>query len=101
MFKEARYCPQSSKGGIKRSIEVRASSWESLLVNFLSGILYLSEVEKEVYNGGKFSGFSPRRIKGVLKGEKLKAIGTQIKGVTWHDLEIKKEGEKVESHSII
>lgn len=90
MFKEARYRSLNSKKTTERNIKVTASGWESLLVNFLSEVLYLSEVQKEAYDKGKFYIFSPRQIKGELKADKLKSIGTQIKGVTWHNLEIKK-----------
>ena len=66
----------------------------SLLVDFLSEVLYLSEVNWEVYQKIQFKKFTEKEIEGILSGKKLKGIGVIVKGVTYHDLDIrqKKDG---------
>jgi SHS2 domain-containing protein len=93
MFESAKYEPAFAEATagkeIKKEIKVSSLDLPSLLVDFLSEVLYLSEVNKEVYNRIGFKKFSDKRIEGILLGKKLKRIGVVIKGVTYHDLEIK------------
>lgn len=78
-------------GDIKRNIKISSYDLASLLVDFLSEILYFCETKKEVYQDIIFKKFSNKEIEAVLIGGRLKKIGTQIKGVAYHNLEIKKE----------
>lgn len=92
MFEGARY--EGEEKEIKREIKVSSQDLPSLLVNFLSEVLYLSEVNQEVYNQIQFKRFTDRKIEGVLLGKKLKRMGIVIKGATYHNLDIqqKKDG---------
>jgi len=67
----------------------------SLLVDFLSEVLYLSEVNREVYQKIQFKKFTDKEIEGILSGKKLKRRGVIIKGVTYHDLDIKQRKDKI------
>jgi SHS2 domain-containing protein len=88
MYKGAGYKGEGEK--IKREIEISSIDLPALLVDFLSEVLYLTETEQEVYQKIKFQECAEKKIKAVLIGQKLKKIETQIKGVTYHDLEIKR-----------
>lgn len=92
MFEGARY--QEEEKEVKREIKVSSQDLPSLLVNFLSETLYLSEVNQEVYNQAQFKKFTDKEIEGILLGKKLKRMGIVIKGVTYHNLDIqqKKDG---------
>lgn len=79
---------------IKREIQVKSVDLKGLLVDFLSEVLYLSQVNKEVYNRIEFRKFSDQEIEGVLFGQKVKSFGEDIKAVTHHDLEIKQKEDK-------
>ena len=92
MFEGARY-----KGGgkeTKRRIKVSSLDLPSLLVDFLSEALYLSETSWEVYHKVQFKEFKDNNLEAILTGKKLERMGIQIKGVTWHDLNLhqKKDG---------
>lgn len=89
MFESAKYKKEEG-GRIRREIKVSSQDLPSLLIDFLSEVLYLSEVNHEIYNKIQFKKFSDKNIKGILSGKKLKRIGVQIKGVTYHNLDIKK-----------
>ena len=71
-----------------RDVEIKSSSLETLLVDFLSEVLYLTQVNKEVYNKIKFEEFSDIKIKAKLYGKKAESFGEDIKGITYHDLTI-------------
>jgi len=86
MFESARY--EGGDKEIKREIKISSLDLPSLLVDFLSELLYLCEVNKEVYFQIQFKKFSDKEIEGILIGKKLKRMGVHIKGVTYHDLDI-------------
>jgi len=78
---------------VKRKIKIQSPDILQLLVDFLSEVLYLSETENEVYSDIKFEKFLDNTLEGELFGRKIKKKELIIKGVTYHDLEIKeKEG---------
>lgn len=84
---------KSKKLKVKRKISVKSMDLNALLVDFLSEILYLSQVNKEVYNNVKFSKFTDTELKGELSGNKIESFGEDIKAATYHGLEIKKNKE--------
>jgi len=73
---------------IKRKINIKSLDLRALLVDFLSEVLYLSQVNHEVYNNVKFTKFSDIELKGELIGHKVESFGEDIKAVTHHDLDI-------------
>lgn len=82
------------KEKIKREIEIKSIDLQTLLVDFLSEALYLSQVNKEIYFDINFEKFSDAKLKGKLIGQKVERFGEDIKAVTHHDLDIgqKKDG---------
>lgn len=83
---------------IKRKIKIKSLDLSSLLVDFLSEILYLSQVNKEVYKEVKFKKFSDNEIEGEVFGQKVKRFGEDIKAVTYHGINVhKREGKPWEA----
>ncbi len=76
-------------------IMVQSEDLLSLLVDFLSEINYLNEINQEVYYRIKFDKFSDTELEAELSGYKVKRFGLQIKGVTFHDLDVsqKQDGQ--------
>lgn len=88
------YQPQEK---VKRQIKIKSPDLSALLVDFLSEVLYLTQVNKEVYNDIKFKKFEDPstssgqvELEGELSGQKIERFGEDIKGVTYHGLDIKK-----------
>ncbi|MCX5922321.1 MAG: archease [Candidatus Dependentiae bacterium] len=72
------------------SVEVESLDYESLLVDFLSHALYLSDVHNEAYLDVVIEQLTPTFIKASLHGVKITGFEVvEIKAVTYHDLEIK------------
>jgi len=86
MFESAKYEGEGKE--IKKEIKVSSPDLPSLLVDFLSEILYLNEVNRQVYYQVQFKKFTEKNIEGILSGKELKRVGVAIKGVTYHDLDI-------------
>jgi len=99
MFEGARYEDEGKK--IKKEIKVSSQDLLSLLVDFLSEILYLSEVNHQVYYQIQFKKFTDKNIEGILLGKKLKRIGVVIKGATYHDLDIHQKKDKTWEATIL
>lgn len=81
--------PESRKQEAKsRKIKIKSDNFETLLVDFLSEVLYLIQVNKEIYTDVKFKKFSDTEIEAELSGEKIERFGEDIKAVTYHDLNV-------------
>lgn len=90
MFEGAKY-ESENKEIVKEEIKVSSIDLPTLLVDFLSEALYLSETKKEVFHKVNFKKITEKEIEANLVGRKLKRMGVQIKGVTFHDLKIEKK----------
>lgn len=86
---------------IKREIKVSSLDLVSLLVDFLSELLYLTETNQEIYEQIQFQKFDDKNMEGILIGRKLKRMGVLIKGVTYHDLEIHRRKDGIWEATIL
>jgi len=77
-----------SKKKIKRKIKIESLDSKALLVDFLSEVLYLTQVNKEIYNSIKFKKLTNTELEGELVGQKVERFGEDIKAVTYHGLDI-------------
>lgn len=71
-----------------KKIRVKTTDLETLLVDFLSEVLYLTQVDKRVYTDVKFKKFSDTEIEAELIGKKVEKFDEDIKAVTYHGLNI-------------
>jgi SHS2 domain-containing protein len=75
----------------QHSIEVTAPDLESLLVNFLSEALYLSDANDEAYLQADIEDLTDQHIKAIIYGVAVEGFEVvEIKAVTYHDLKIEK-----------
>ena len=75
----------------RRKIKVSSPDLPSLLIDFLSQVLYLSQVNKENYNNIKFKKLTNIRLEAEISGKKVEIFGEEIKGATYHGLDIHQE----------
>lgn len=74
---------------VERMLQVKAHDAESLLVDFLSDVLYLSEVHGESYDVCSIEQFRPWEISACVKGFPIEGFESgEIKAVTYHELKI-------------
>jgi SHS2 domain-containing protein len=97
MFEAAKYEKEVKSQKSKAKIKITSADLPSLLVDFLSEVLYLVETKKLVFEKVKFKKFSENEIEAILIGRPLKRMGVYIKGVTYHDLDIHQEKGKWEA----
>ncbi len=82
---------KSKKSKVTRKIIVNSYDLDALLVDFLSEVLYLSQVNREIYTDVKFEKFSDKELTGKLIGRKVDRFGEDIKAVTYHGLKIEQD----------
>jgi SHS2 domain-containing protein len=91
MFEAAKYETTKQLTTKQQTIKISSLDLPSLLVDFLSEVLYLVETKKLVFKKVEFKKFTENEIEAILIGKPLKRIGVHIKGVTYHDLNIHQE----------
>lgn len=95
---------KDKKQKIKNKISVKSMDLNALLVDFLSEVLYLTQINKRIYNDIKFFKFiSPSNssgraeLKGELFGNNVESFGEDIKAVTYHGLKIEKQNNQYQA----
>ena len=82
------YTPQPAAGPrLKRNFEIDGPDSESLLVAFLSEILFIQEHEELLFDTFEVR-ISDRRLSASLEGARLESLSKPIKAVTYHNLHI-------------
>jgi SHS2 domain-containing protein len=78
-------------------IKLEAKSLEDLLIAWLNELLYISEVKLVILNKFKIKELSDGQIKAEIGGTKINHLSIrvkrEVKAVTYHRLEIKKDEE--------
>jgi SHS2 domain-containing protein len=72
-----------------RKVHLEAPDRESLLVDWLNELLYLHEVEEEIYTRFEIENLSSTALSATVWGTKMKASKLTVKAATFHDLEIR------------
>lgn len=74
---------------ISREVHLEAPDRESLLVGWLNELLYLHEVEEEIYSRFEIETLSPTGLSAVVWGTKMTASRLTVKAATFHNLAIR------------
>ncbi len=74
----------------KRKIKIYSQDINTLLVDFLSEVLYLSQVKREAYEDIEFSQFTDQELECEAIGKKTGSFGEDIKAATHHGVGIQK-----------
>ena len=80
---------------VKETFETEELDGESLLVAFLSELVYYAEQENLGFDNFEIS-IKNDRLKVEMEGALLKSLSKVIKAVTWHKLEIRESARGLE-----
>jgi len=79
----------------ERKIVVKGESLDRLIVDWLSELLYLHDVENLLFKEFEVESVGEDGLKAIAKGEPFQegvhAIKTEVKAVTYHQLEVRKK----------
>ena len=87
----------NKKESTANPLTIEATSLEDLVVDFLTEVVYLADVNDSSYLELNPQEISESKIAGKLTGYKVKSLDPEIKGVTYHDLVVKKTKEGYEA----
>jgi protein archease len=73
-----------------RRIELDAPAATPLLVDFLNEALWLAHTHREAFASVAFDAISETHVAAVLRGAPAESFGEDIKAVTYHEAEIRK-----------
>ena len=73
---------------ISHEISLESLDYEALLVDWLNELLYLHEVEEEIYTRFEIEALSSTALSATVWGAKTTASKLTVKAATFHDLEI-------------
>jgi len=83
------------RGRIERRVNVKGESLDRLMVDWLSELLYLHDVENLLFKGFKVDSVGEDGLKATVKGERFQegmhVIKTEVKAVTYHQIEVRRE----------
>jgi len=78
---------------VSHEISLESLDYEALLVDWLNELLYLHEVEEEIYTRFEIEALSPISLSATVWGGKMAASKLTVKAATFHDLEIRETGD--------
>jgi len=79
----------------ERRIEIQGETLERLMVDWLTELLYLHDVENLLFKKFKVESVGEDGLRAVVKGEPFQegihVIKTEVKAVTYHQIEVRKK----------
>lgn len=91
----------SEKSSVIRTVSLQAQDINALLVDFLSEINYLRQVNREAYETINFLKFSDIALEAELQGREAQSFTEDIKAVTFHGLHIQQNPQGVWETNIV
>jgi SHS2 domain-containing protein len=83
------------KPRIERQINIGEESLDRLMVDWLSELLYLHDVESLLFKRFKIESVGEGGLRGFVKGERFQegvhVIKTEVKAVTYHQIEVQQK----------
>ncbi len=83
------------RGRIERRVNLGGESLDRLMVDWLSELLYLHDVEHLLLKGFNVDAVGENGLKAAVKGEPFQegvhVIKTEVKAVTYHQIEVRQE----------
>ncbi len=94
--------PESAEQTVRRRVELSAPDRESLLVDWLNELLYLSESHGEVYTTFELADVSSpgAALRATVHGQKGQPTKRKIKAATFHNLQVVDEPDGCRTHIV-
>ena len=90
---------------IERRINIGGESLDRLMVDWLSELLYLHDVENLLFQRFKVESVGKDGLKAIVKGEAFRegvhVIKTEVKAVTYHRIEVRQENGRWRAQIIL
>lgn len=77
------------KATIAESVQLESMDTTTLLIDFLSEVLTLSQVQKAIFFDFTINKMTDFKLTGILKGTAVDDFSEDVKAVTYHEAEVK------------
>lgn len=84
---------EPGEANIVRTVHVTGIDYESLLVNWLTELLWLQESNRETYHRFQIETLTPTELRAQVFGAPLTQLNKIIKAVTYHNLKVEQTAE--------
>ncbi len=84
---------RDDRATIAREVQVSGIDYESLLVNWLSELLYLQETRGETYTRFTIESLQPTALRAKVEGAPSGPLNKFVKAITYHNLKIEQKPE--------
>jgi SHS2 domain-containing protein len=84
------FCPTAKEFSISENIKFSSLDVTALLIDFLSTLLTFSQEKKVIFCRVKFLKLTDTEIEAEVSGVKVDSFDEDLKAVTYHEAEIKK-----------
>ena len=90
---------------VEKQIDIKGESLDRLMVDWLSELLYHHDVENLLFRGFKVESAGEDGLSAIVKGEPFRegvhVIKTQVKAVTYHQIEVRQENGRWRAQVIL
>ncbi|MEK6901773.1 MAG: archease [Nanoarchaeota archaeon] len=87
------FCQNVKEFTLKHSISLSSLDKTSLLIDFLSEVLYYINKDRAIFCKVEFKKLADTNLKASILGSQVDAFDEDIKAVTYHEVEIKKNSK--------
>lgn len=84
---------QEQKDSTQREISLTSLDETTLLIDFMSEVLLLANINKEIYTKIVFKEFSSSSLEATLEGIPISEFKEDIKAVTYHEADVKENSD--------
>ncbi|MFH1461495.1 MAG: archease [bacterium] len=84
-------CKETTEFTLKEAIKINSPDRTALLIDFLSEVLTCCQINKAIYCKVEFKNLENKSLECTIYGKKVDKFDEDIKAVTYHEAEIKKE----------
>jgi len=107
LFENAAYAMFALEGAepgeakITRAVAVTGIDYESLLVNWLTELLWLQESHHETYQRFQIETITPTALRAQVFGAPMAGLNKIIKAITYHNLKIEQTAERWQATVVV
>lgn len=89
-LKEDVFLPEQKDRKEKHALKIEAVDINSLLIDFLSEVIALSDIKNAIFTEVSFKEFGENFLEGTLLGVKTDGFDKDLKAVSYHEVDIKR-----------
>jgi SHS2 domain-containing protein len=86
---------------LRRSVAREAPDTTALLVDFLSDVLWHSQVGKALFCRVSLTQLTPRGLQAQLRGVRVERFMQDVKAVTYHEAEVRRHSDGYEARLVL